>query len=126
MKINLTTRNRNRGFHLRGVQSVRGNKQLLVGKCFHEIYEKTRFKDMAHVKLEIKPNELIKAYYLYDDHEEVGIAFVPCDGQSFQLSTKNFQLEVSDARHVHFQSYDLADKLLSHVLAHYLKDGMPL
>lgn len=138
MKISLKTKNQNRCFHLRGVQSIRLNLRgisRLEGIRFHDVYEKTHFRDKANVELEISQDNEIKAYYLCgiskkSGHiENVGVAFVPCSGHSFQLDTKELRIKVSGARNVHFQGYksdELTNEPLSHVFAGYLSDGMPL
>ena len=131
MKLKLTTKNQNKCFHLRGVQNVRSNLKgiaCLEGIRFHDVYKKTRFTDNANVEIEIPRDDRVKAYYLCGIskgtkyHENMGIAFVPCDGQNVHINNAKIHLEVTDAREIRFKS----NEPISHVFGRHVKAGMPI
>ena len=131
-------------FWLRGIRSVRIDKccaQCFLGEKFNEVYEQTRFKEKAHVELDIKPDPRMKAYYLcglsrgwvYENNTHV--AFVPCEGQTIRVDDDKIRLEITDARRINFEGYKPEPEgLFTHeqrtcrnwIFANYLLDGMPL
>lgn len=131
MMLSLKTKRQNKCFHLRGVKHIRENRQgimRLEGIRFHDIYEKTRFKDYAYVELEIPHDDSVKAYYLCgvskgsEYHENLGVAFVPCSGHCVCIDNEKVSLKITDAREIGFNSCDP----IIHIFARYVENGMSL
>lgn len=144
MKFTLEIKKRCSFFWLRGIQRVRIDKccaECFIGTKFHEVYEKTRFKDHALVELDIPEDSTVKAYYLcglsrgfrYDDNTHV--AFVPCKGQNIEIANDKIRLVITDARQIDFQGYKPDPEgeytkeqrtCRNWIFANYILDGMPL
>ena len=67
MRVTLDIKKQCSFFWLRAIRSARIDRccaKCFIGDAYHEVYEGTRFKDKAHVDLEITPDPRVKAYYL--------------------------------------------------------------
>lgn len=144
MKILLDIKKKHSFFWLRGIRNVRIDKccaKCFIGEVYHEVYEGTRYKEKAHVELDIQPDPSIKAYYLcglslgfrYADNTHV--AFVPCTGHNVEIENDKIHLVIADARQIDFQGYQpnpsgqfSAEQRTCRnwIFANYIKDGMPL
>lgn len=144
MKLTLDIKQKCSFFWLRGIRKVRIDQccaKCFIGDTFHEVYEKTRYKDKAHVELEITPDERVKAYYLcglsrgmfYDNNTHV--AFVPCAGKSISIENDKIKLTITDAREINFQGYvphpdgeftNEQRRCRNWIFANYILDNMPL
>lgn len=131
-------------FWLRGIRRARIDKccaKCFVGYTFHEVFEGTKYKEKAHVELDIPPDILVKAYYLcglsrgfkYEDNTHV--AFVPCKGENIEIENERIRLTITDARQIDFESYkpnpegeftDEQRACRNWIFANYLLDGQPL
>ena len=144
MRVSLDIKKKCAFFWLRAIRSARIDKccaKCVIGDAFHEIFEGTRYKDKAHVELDIEPDARVKAYYLcglsngfkYDENTHV--AFVPCEGQNIEIENDRIRLVITDARQIDFQSYQPHPEgefteeqrtCRNWIFANYLLDGMPL
>ena len=144
MKLTFDLKKKCNFFWLRGIRSVRIDKccaQCFIGDKFNEVYEKTHFKEKAHVELDIPPDPRVKAYYLcglsrgwvYKNNTHV--AFVPCEGQTILVDDDKIRLEITDARRIDFEGYRPEPEgeytieqrtCRNWIFANYIKDGMPL
>jgi hypothetical protein len=144
MRVMLDIKQKCSFFWLRGIRRARIDKccaKCFIGEVYHEVYDGTRFKEKAHVDLELPPDSSIKAYYLcglsrgfkYEDNTHV--AFVPCAGQNIEIENDRIRLVITDARQIDFQSYkpnpageytDEQRTCRNWIFANYLLDGMPL
>jgi len=115
MKFVLDVKQRCSFFWLRGIRGARIDR--CCAKCFsadtfHEVYEATRFKDKAHVELDIVPSLKVKAYYLcglskgFKYENNTHVAFVPCKGQNIEIDDERIHLLITDARQIDFQGYE--------------------
>lgn len=144
MKLILDVKQRCNFFWLRGIHSARIDQ--CCAKCFnadtfHEVYEATRYKDKAHVEVDITPDPKVKAYYLcglsngfkweYNTH----VAFVPDEGKTIEIDNERIHLTVTDARQIDFQGYvpnpvgeytPQQRHCRNWIFANYLLDGQPL
>ena len=114
MKLTLDLKKKCNFFWLRGIRSVRIDKccaQCFIGDKFNEVYEKTHFKEKAHVELDIQPDPQVKAYYLcglsagFNWHQNTHVAFVPAPGETVVVDNHNIRLTITDARRIEFESY---------------------
>lgn len=144
MRLTLDIKRKCNFFWLRGIRSVRIDKccaQCSIGDKFNEVYEQTRFKDKAHVLLNIEPDSRVKAYYLcglskgWSYANNTHVAFVPCEGQTIVIDNDKIYLEITDARQIDFQGYKpnpegeftLEQRMCRNwIFANYIQDGMPL
>ena len=144
MRLTLDIKKRCPFFWLRAIRSVRIDKccaQCFIGDKFNEVYEKTRFKDKAHVEVDIAPDNKVKAYYLcglskgWVWNNNTHVAFVPCEGQTITIDNDKIHLEITDARQIDFQGYKpdpegeytLEQRTCRNwIFANYIRDGMPL
>lgn len=144
MKISLDVKKKHSFFWLRGILNVRIDKccaKCFIAKVYHEVYEGTRYKEKAHVELDLQPDPAVKAYYLcglslgfrYEDNTHV--AFAPCAGSNIEIENEKIHLMITDARQIDFQGYKpnpvgefSAEQRTCRnwIFANYIKDGMPL
>ena len=144
MKLSLDTKRKCSFFWLRGIRRVRIDQccaKCFIGKVYQDVFNATRYKDSAHVELDVDSDDTIKAYYLcglsrgfkYADNTHV--AFVPCKGQNIEVDNDKIHLLITDARQIDFQSYKPhPDGEYSYeqrtcrnwIFANYILDGMPL
>lgn len=144
MRVTLDIKKQCSFFWLRAIRSARIDRccaKCFIGDAYHEVYEGTRFKDKAHVDLEITPDPRVKAYYLcglsrgfrYKDNTH--IAFVPCEGQDIEVESDKIRLIITGARQIDFQNYKPNPEgeytheqrtCRNWIFANYLLDGMPL
>lgn len=144
MKMTLEIKKKCAFFWLRAIRNARIDKccaKCFISDSFHEVYDRTRFKDKAFVELDIIPNERVKAYYLcglsngfkYDENTHV--AFVPCEGQNISIDNDKIRLVINDARQIDFENYkpnpegeftEEQRTCRNWIFANYLLDGMPL
>lgn len=144
MNVSLDIKKRCNFFWLRAIRNARIDKccaKCFIGDTFHEVYEGTRYKDKAHVELDILPDSRVKAYYLcglsagFRYEENTHVAFVPCEGQNIEIENDKIRLVITDARQIDFQGYTPhPEGEFTHeqrtcrnwIFANYLLDGMPL
>jgi hypothetical protein len=144
MRLTLDVKQKCAFFWLRAIRDARIDKccaKCFIGERFANVYKATRYKEKAHVKVEIKPDNRVKAYYLcglsngmkYENNTH--IAFVPCEGQSVRIENDKIHLEITNAREIRFQEYkpnpegeftQEQRKCRNWIFANYLLDGMPL
>jgi hypothetical protein len=144
MKLTLDIKQKCSFFWLRGIRNARIDKccaQCFIGDKFNSVYEGTRYKEKAHVELDIGPDSRVKAYYLcglskgmkYEDNTHV--AFVPCEGQDVVADNDKIKLVITGARRIDFQGYQPSPEgdftqeqrtCRNWIFANYLLDGMPL
>ena len=144
MKVILDLKKPCNFFWLRAIKRVRIDTccaKCFIGDKYNEVFEQTRYKDNAHIELDIEPDKEVKAYYLcglsrgwvYDQNTHV--AFVPCIGQSITIDNDKIHLSITDARQIDFQHYTPSPKGIftqeqrqcrNWIFANYILDGMPL
>lgn len=135
MKLKLMTKRQNKYFNLRGIYKVyldRPRNSCLDGVRFLEVYDKTHNRENVYVEIDIPFNAKAKAYYLcgvertYYYNENVGIAFVPCEGQNIVIDNAIMRLDISDAREIKFLEGDTSDLQPAQIFARYINEGKPL
>lgn len=144
MKLSLEIKKKCAFFWLRGIRNARIDKccaKCFISDCYNEVYEGTKYKEKALVKLDIPPAIRVKAYYLcglsngfkYEDNTHV--AFVPCAGENIFIDNDRIRLTITDARRIDFEGYkpnpegeftDEQRACRNWIFANYLRDGMPL
>ncbi len=144
MKMRLEIKQKCSFFWLRAIRAVRIDKccvKCFIGKSFKEVYDGTRYKDLAVVELDIPILIGVKAYYLcglsrgfkYEDNTHV--AFVPCMGQNIEIENERIKLLITDARQIDFQNYkpnpigeftEEQRTCRNWIFANYILDGQPL
>ena len=115
MKFVLDVKQKCNFFWLRGIRNARIDRccaKCFTADTFHEVYEGTRYKEKAHVELDIDPDPKVKAYYLcglskgFKYENNTHVAFVPCKGQNIEIDDERIHLSISDARQIDFQGYE--------------------
>lgn len=144
MHLTLDVKKKCNFFWLRGIRRARIDKccaECFIGEKYTEVYEKTRFKNTAHVEVELLPDDTIRAYYLcglsrgwvYTNNTH--IAFVPCKGQNVEIDNDKIHVMITNARQINFQNYEPDPPgeytyeqrtCRNWIFANYLLDGMPL
>jgi hypothetical protein len=142
MKLTLDIKQKCSFFWLRGIRGARIDKccaQCFKGDKFDAVYDGTRYKEQAHIELDIQPDDRVKAYYLCGlsrgmKHENnTHVAFLPCEGENITVDNERIHLEITGARSIEFQGYkpnpagEFSEEqrtCRNWIFANYLLDGM--